>query len=204
MVDQYATSRASAVLTQLPQVQAALMSFNSDTLMSKEIPLWHNPRNTKIYKYFCRLTPRLLSSHTVYFDSNEYATALYHKLSEKVIGQFSVAAFYDKMLQEQYKFLDQRQPPSTLVNKDQALASSTAFAHFLNVLAEQEEEEGGNVDQMKHIQKEFSEMFTNWSRLSQLSVGFMMYLDSRIEADGYLMKVITDTVTFINEIAIPP
>ena len=46
-------------------------------------------------------------------------------------------------------------------------------------------------------------MFTNWSRLSQLSVGFMMYLDSRIEADGYLMKVITDTVTFINEITIP-
>ena len=93
------------------------------------------------------------------------------------------------MLQEQYKFLDQRQPPSTLVNKDQALASSTAFAHFLNILAKQEEEEGSNVDQMKHIQKEFSEMFTNWSRLSQLSVGFMMYLDSRIEADSYLIKV---------------
>ena len=124
----------------------------------------------------------------MYFDSNEYATALYHKLSEKVIGQFSAAAFDDRMLQEQYKFLDQRQPPSTLVNKDQALAVSTAFAQFLNILAEQEEE-GGNVDQMKQIQKEFSEMFTNWSRLSQLSVGFMMYLDSRIEADDYLMKV---------------
>jgi hypothetical protein len=26
--------------------------------------------------------------------------------------------------------------------------------------------------------------------MSQLSVGFMMYLDSRIEADGYLLKVI--------------
>ena len=74
------------------------------------------------------------------------------------------------------------------MNKDQALAASTAFADFLNILAEQE---GGNVEevQMNHIQKEFSEMFTNWSRLSQLSVGFMMYLDSRIEADGYLMKV---------------
>ena len=35
--------------------------------------------------FFPRLAPRLLSSHTVYFDSNEYATALYHKLSEKVI-----------------------------------------------------------------------------------------------------------------------
>ena len=93
-------------------------------------------------------------------------------------------AFDNKMLQEQYKFLDQRQPPSTLVNEDQALASSTAFADFLNILAEQEDNE-----QMKHIQKEFSERFTNWSRLSQLSVGFMMYLDSRIEADDYLMKV---------------
>ena len=74
------------------------------------------------------------------------------------------------------------------MNKDQALAASTAFADFLNIVVEQE---GGNVEeaQMKHIQKEFSEMFTNWSRLSQLSVGFMMYLDSRIEADGYLMKV---------------
>ena len=74
------------------------------------------------------------------------------------------------------------------MNKDQALAASTAFADFLNILAEQE---GGNVEevQMNHIQKEFSEMFTNWSRLSQLSVGFMMYLDSRIEADGYLIKV---------------
>jgi len=120
-----------------------------------------------------RFAPRLLSSHTVYFDSNEYATALYHKLSEK----------------DQYKFLDQRQPPSTLLNKDQSLAASTAFAQFLNILLEQE---GGNVEeaQMKQIQKEFSEMFTNWSRLSQLSVGFMMYLDSRIEADGYLVKVI--------------
>ena len=96
--------------------------------------------------------------------------------------------FDNKVLQEQYKFLDQRQPPSTLVNEDQALASSTAFADFLNILAEQEEEKGEN-EQMKHIQKEFSERFTNWSRLSQLSVGFMMYLDSRIEADDYLMKV---------------
>ena len=95
--------------------------------------------------------------------------------------------FDNKMLQEQYKFLDQRQTPSTLVNEDQALASSTAFADFLNILAEQEER--GENEQMKHIQKEFSERFTNWSRLSQLSVGFMMYLDSRIEADGYLMKV---------------
>ena len=63
------------------------------------------------------------------------------------------------------------------------------------------EQEGGNVEeaQMKQIQKEFSEMFTNWSRLSQLSVGFMMYLDSRIEADGYLVKVIHFT-TSINHI----
>ena len=68
------------------------------------------------------------------------------------------------------------------------MAASKAFADFLNILVEQE---GGNVedDQMKNIQKEFSEKFTNWSRLSQLSVGFMMYLDSRIEADGYLLKV---------------
>ena len=91
-------------------------------------------------------------------------------------------------LQDQYKFLDQRQPPLSLVKEDEALAASKAFADFLNILVEQE---GGNVedDQMKNIQKEFSEKFTNWSRLSQLSVGFMMYLDSRIEADGYLLKV---------------
>ena len=101
---------------------------------------------------------------------------------------FSQSLFDCEKLQDQYKFLDQRQSPSTLVNKDQALAASTAFADFLNILAEQEE---GHVEenQMKHIQKEFSELFTNWSRLSQLSVGYMMYLDSRIEADDYLLKV---------------
>ena len=55
-----------------------------------------------------------------------------------------------------------------------------------------QEEGEGQVEageQMKHIQKEFSELFTKWSKLSQLSVGFMMYLDSRIEADSYLIKV---------------
>jgi len=129
-----------------------------------------------IARHCPRFSPRLLSSNTVYFDANEYATALYHKLSEK----------------EQYKFLDRSQPPSALVTKDQALAASTAFADFLNILSKQEQGEGQveAEEQMKHIQKEFSELFTKWSKLSQLSVGFMMYLDSRIEADSYLIKVI--------------
>ena len=93
--------------------------------------------------------------------------------------------------QDQYKFLDRSQPPSALVTKDQALAASTAFADFLNILSKQEQGEGHveAEEQMKHIQKEFSELFTKWSKLSQLSVGFMMYLDSRIEADSYLIKV---------------
>ena len=93
--------------------------------------------------------------------------------------------------QEQYKFLDRSQPPSALVTKDQALAASTAFADFLNILSKQEQGKGLVVaeEQMEHIQKEFSELFTKWSKLSQLSVGFMMYLDSRIEADSYLIKV---------------
>ena len=94
--------------------------------------------------------------------------------------------------QDQYKFLDRSQPPSALVTKDQALAASTAFADFLKILSKQEEWEEQQVEaeeQMKHIQKEFSELFTKWSKLSQLSVGFMMYLDSRIEADSYLIKV---------------
>ena len=77
------------------------------------------------------------------------------------------------------------------MTKDQALAASTAFADFLNILSKQEQGEGQveAEEQMKHIQKEFSELFTKWSKLSQLSVGFMMYLDSRIEADSYLIKV---------------
>ena len=78
------------------------------------------------------------------------------------------------------------------MTKDQALAASTAFADFLNILSKQEdgeEEQFEAGEQMKHIQKEFSELFTKWSKLSQLSVGFMMYLDSRIEADSYLIKV---------------
>ena len=93
--------------------------------------------------------------------------------------------------QDQYKFLDRSQPPSALANKDQALGASTAFADFLNILSKQEQGEGQveAEEQMKHIQKEFSELFTKWSKLSQLSVGFMMYLDSRIEADSYLIKV---------------
>ena len=94
-------------------------------------------------------------------------------------------------LQDEYKFLDRSLPPSALVTKDQALAASTAFADFLNILSKQEQGEGHveAEEQMKHIQKEFSELFTKWSKLSQLSVGFMMYLDSRIEADSYLIKV---------------
>ena len=94
-------------------------------------------------------------------------------------------------LQDEYKFLDRSLPPSALVTKDQALAASTAFADFLNLLSKQEEWEGQveSEEQMKHIHKEFSELFTKWSKLSQLSVGFMMYLDSRIEADSYLIKV---------------
>ena len=94
-------------------------------------------------------------------------------------------------LQDEYKFLDRSLPPSALVTKDQALAASTAFADFLNILSKQEQGEGHveAEEQMKQIQKEFSELFTKWSKLSQLSVGFMMYLDSRIEADSYLIKV---------------
>ena len=54
----------------------------------------------------------------------------------------------------------------------------------------QEEHTAKDVE-MEGLQKQLCESFTQWSQQSQLSVGFLMYLDKRIQADDYLSKVIS-------------
>ena len=81
MVNQYAAPGSPTGLTQLSQVLSHDLTYKSNLSKPQESQIPGRPKNTK---YFFRFAPRLLSSHTVYFDSNEYATALYHKLSEKV------------------------------------------------------------------------------------------------------------------------
>ena len=92
-----------------------------------------------------------------------------------------------KVLQDQYQFLDKTLPTAELIkDQDANLDASKAFHDFLNIL--QKNEESGSRD-LDRIQKELSEKFTSWSKMSQLRVGFLMYLDKRIEADDYLLKV---------------
>ena len=80
MVNQYAASGSPTGLTQLSQVLSHDLTYKSNLSYPQESLI---PKSQK-YQILFRFAPRLLSSHTVYFDSNEYATALYHKLSEKV------------------------------------------------------------------------------------------------------------------------
>jgi len=118
----------------------------------------------------CTHAVRFLGTHQL--DSNDYIQALYNKLSTK----------------DPYQFLDQNIENNEVLKVDENLSSSPEFKDFLNIIAKCDASEVSN-SEMSGIQK-FSEKFQDWTRVSQLRVGFLMHLDKRINSSEYLTKVI--------------
>jgi len=110
---------------------------------------------------------------TNHLSSNDYIQALYNKLSSK----------------EKYQFLDQNVENNEALKTDEKLTSSREFKDFLNILAKSDDAEVSS-DELSEIQALFSEKFQDWTRVSQLRVGFLMHLDKRINSSEYLTKVI--------------
>ena len=72
--------------------------------------------------------------------------------------------------------------------RDQKLASTPEFTEFLRILASAESEVDEKI--LSEIQKQFSDKFQEWTKVSQLRVGFLMHLDKRINSSQYLDKVV--------------
>eukprot|EP00092_Neocalanus_flemingeri_P034348 GFUD01037355.1.p1 GENE.GFUD01037355.1~~GFUD01037355.1.p1 ORF type:complete len:642 (+),score=139.80 GFUD01037355.1:77-2002(+) len=119
----------------------------------------------------CGLALRFVNTH--HLDSNDYIQALYNKLSSK----------------DPYQFLDQNIENNEVLKVDEKLSSSAEFKEFLNIIAKSDASEG-STNELSEIQKIFSEKFQDWTRVSQLRVGFLMHLDKRINSSEYLTKVI--------------
>ena len=51
------------------------------------------------------------------------------------------------------------------------------------------QEEAENTGEVARVQEELCSKFTEWSRTGQLRVGYLLYLDHRIQAGDYLTKV---------------
>jgi len=117
------------------------------------------------------LALRFVSTH--HLSSNDYIQALYNKLSSK----------------DQYQFLDQNVENNDVLKIDEKLTSSREFKDFLNILAKSDDSEISS-HELAEIQALFSEKFQDWTRVSQLRVGFLMHLDKRINSSEYLAKVI--------------
>ena len=116
------------------------------------------------------LTVRFFSSH--HLDSNDYIQALYNKLSVK----------------DPYSFLDQNIKSNRTDKVDDKLSSSPEFKEFLNIIAKSDDSDVSS--EMSEIQNIFSQKFEEWTRVSQLRVGFLMHLDKRINSGDYLSKMI--------------
>lgn len=104
-------------------------------------------------------------------ESNEYLSSLYSRLSART----------------QYKFLEQYVPNEETVKVDHVLASTPEFQKFIKVLAQDDKVLKPDVT---NIEKEFVSKFQDWTKVSQLRVGFLMHLDKRINSSQYLLKVI--------------
>jgi len=118
----------------------------------------------------CGLALRFVSSH--HLDSNDYIQALYNKLSIK----------------DPYQFLDKNIENNEVIKVDEKLSGSPEFKEFLNIIAKSDSPDISS--EMSDIQNVFTEKFQEWTRVSQLRVGFLMHLDTRINSSDYLSKVI--------------
>ena len=119
----------------------------------------------------CGLALRFVNTH--HLGSNDYIHALYNKLSAK----------------DPYQFLDQNIENNEVLNVDEKLSSSPEFKEFMNIIAKSDISDLSSRE-LSEIQKGFSDKFQEWTRVSQLRVGFLMYLDKRINSSEYLTKVI--------------
>jgi len=130
---------------------------------SKELLKFSHYHSSKILKF------ELSSTH---FDSNDYLDSLYSKLR----------------LKDGYSYLDTNLSNQEVICRDQKLASTPEFTEFLRILASAESEVDENI--LSEIQKQFSDKFQEWTKVSQLRVGFLMHLDKRINSSQYLDKVV--------------
>ena len=110
-------------------------------------------------------------SSTAQLERNDYIRALYNKLSS----------------QGAYHFLDNNVENQEILKGDSELSSSPEFKEFLSIVVSNDQSDDQN---LVEIQKEFCEKFQNWTAVSQLRVGYLMYLDRRINSSDYLAKVI--------------
>jgi len=117
------------------------------------------------------LVLRFVNTH--HLGSNDYINALYNKLSAK----------------DPYQFLDQNIENNEVLEVDEKISSSPEFKEFMNIIAKSDISDGSS-SELSEIQKVFSDKFQEWTRVSQLRVGFLMHLDKRINSDEYLTKVI--------------
>ena len=112
-------------------------------------------------------------------------------------GNDNIQTLYDKLRKQQngYDFLDTDPKNQEAITEDKLLASSSEFNAFLQILASAESEP--DPVKLSAIQNQFCGKFTEWTKVSQLRVGFLMYLDQRIHSGEYLEKVIKHTYLYI-------
>jgi len=135
------------------------------------------PRPLSHFKGFHASNLLRFEISSYHLENHEYIDTLYSKLS----------------LRDDYKFLDTNLQNQESVIEDKNLATSTEFKEFLKILASAEGEV--NKEKLKEIQNLFSEKFQAWTKVSQLRVSFLMYIDKRIDSSDYLNKVIKHIVT---------
>ena len=112
-------------------------------------------------------------STTTHLERNDYIQALYNKLSS----------------QGAYNFLDSNVDNQEILKGDTELSSSPEFKEFLSIVASNDQSDGKDQN-LAEIQQEFCEKFQNWTAVSQLRIGYLMYLDKRINSNDYLSRVI--------------
>ena len=115
-------------------------------------------------------------------ESNDYMQTLLKKL---------------RLQESTYSFLDTNPVNEEVVEADKVLTSSPEFREFLKMLASAETELDS--DKVSVIQKQFCEEFTKWTKVSQLRVGFLMYLDKRINSNDFLDKVLRHLFTMCGD-----
>jgi len=116
---------------------------------------------------------RFASTYPHLLESNIYIQEMYNKLSSKL----------------QYEFLDQNLESKNILKSDDKLSSSVEFKEFLNSIVQDDTHDASEKKFTKY-EKSFSEKFQNWTRVSQLRVGYLMHIDKRIDSSDYLLKLI--------------
>ena len=126
-------------------------------------------------------------SSASHLESNDYIQDLYSKLRSH----------------SAYNFLDNNVQNQDILLRDCQLSSSPEFKEFLSIIASNDQTEG-NSSNLLDIQRQFCEKFHSWTAVSQLRVGYLMYLDKRINSGDYLSRVIRHLLSSFNAQDIGP